>query len=137
MTGRSSCHALKYTKMKAQVRMGETIAVLVIFFFLVMIGFSFYASFQQRQIDQQLREMRQLEAIQVAQKVYYLPELQCSSGYQLTRESCWDTLKMQKFQFMVKNDPVARQYYFDILQYSKITVTQIYPTPSTTYIPDE
>ena len=72
---------------KSQIKMGETLAVLIIFFFLLMFGYSFYAGIQQRNFIQELAQVESLRAIQLAQRVYYLPEIQCSSGYD-ARHSC-------------------------------------------------
>ena len=65
---------------KSQIQIGETIAVLFVFFLLVVIGFIFYVGVIKDSIVSEKDELSQLKSIEIAQKVLYLPELQCSEG---------------------------------------------------------
>src|SRR3989338_7745702 len=107
----------------AQIQMMETIAVLFIFFILVVIGFVFYAKILKGNLEQQKEESAQLNAIEVAQRASSLPELQCSEG-NIVSDNCIDLLKLEAAsQIMQQNDI----YYYDRLLFSKITVNEIYP----------
>ena len=110
---------------KSQIKMGETLAVLVIFFFLLMFGYSFYAGIQQRNYQQEVVQIESLRAVQLAQRVYFLPEIQCSSGYALVRESCFDTLKMEKLKETIEGD--GRVFYRTLFGSAMVNITEIYP----------
>ena len=110
-------------KKNAQIQMMETIAVLFIFFILIVIGFVFYAKILKGNLEQQKEESAQLNAIEVAQRASSLPELQCSEG-NIVSDNCIDLLKLEAAsQIMQQNDI----YYYDRLLFSKITVNEIYP----------
>ena len=113
--------------MKAQIRMGESIAVLVVFFFLIVIAYSFYVKIQQSSLAVDIGKAQELRAIQLAQLVYYMPEVQCSSGTQLVKESCFDTLKLEKFKGILAGD--GRLFYFGLFGYNTIYIKQVYPNP--------
>jgi len=119
--------------MKAQIRMGESIAVMVVFFFLIVIAYSFYVKIQQSSLAVDIGKAQELRAIQLAQLVYYMPEVQCSSGTQLVKESCFDTLKLEKFKGILAGD--GRLFYFRLFGYSNISIHQVYP-PSSWITPD-
>lgn len=110
-------------KKSAQIQMMETIAVLFIFFILVVVGFVFYAKILKGNLEQQEEESVQLNAIEVAQRASSLPELQCSED-NIVSDNCIDLLKLEAAsQIMQQNDV----YYYDRLLFSKITVNEIYP----------
>jgi hypothetical protein len=122
-----NCHVLRFTK--AQIRMGETIAILFIFFLLLMFGFAFYSKIQKAGFKTRQKEVSDIRAIEIAQKVSFLPELQCSSKNVIT-ENCIDILKLDYVSDLMKSE---KGYYFDDigLGYSTITVNMIYPTHKT------
>jgi len=104
--------------------MGETIAILIVFFFMVVFGLSFYVRIQQSQVEYSIEEQAQLKSIEIAQKTMFLPELQCSSKNVII-ENCFDILKMEKFNELM--DSERNQTYFDTFEFSKIEVKEIYP----------
>jgi hypothetical protein len=112
-------------KKKAQIKMFETIAVLVIFFFLLIFGMSFYFKLQQNSLQKQIQRTTQLQTIQIAQRTAFLPELDCVLvGVQ--RENCFDTIKLQKFNDILQ-DPQAKVDYFSLFQSSTIQVREVFP----------
>ena len=114
---------IKMNNKNAQIQMMETIAVLFIFFILVVIGFVFYAKVLKGSLEQQKEESVQLNAIEVAQRASSLPELQCSED-NIVSDNCIDILKLESAsEIMRQNDA----YYYDRLLFSKITVNEIYP----------
>lgn len=110
-------------KKNAQIQMMETIAVLFIFFILVVMGFVFYAKILKGNIEEQKEESIQLNAIEVAQRASSLPELQCSED-NIVSDNCIDILKLEAASGIMQQNDV---YYYDRLLFSKITVNEIYP----------
>ena len=113
---------------KAQIKMGETMAILVIFFFLLVIGLSFYVKVQQFTFDRQTRGVQEMKAIQVAQKSAFMPELQCSFK-NIPVDNCYDQLKITYFNEALSDDRI-RLKYGDIFGLATLEVEQIYPEPS-------
>ena len=111
---------------KAQVQMGETIAILVVFFFLIVIGLVFYVNIAKTKLASDKEENEQLDTINVVKRVLSLPEVQCSRQ-NIAEESCMDSLKLAAAQDTI---PLQSESYFDFFGYSKITITQIYPAAS-------
>ena len=107
----------------AQIQMMETIAVLFIFFILVVMGFVFYAKILKGNLELQKEESVQLNAIEVAQRASSLPELQCSED-NIVSDNCIDLLKLEAASGIIQQNDV---YYYDRLLFSKITVNEIYP----------
>ena len=110
-------------KKNAQIQMMETIAVLFIFFILVVMGFVFYAKILKGNLEEQKEESIQLNAIEVAQRASSLPELQCSED-NIVSDNCIDILKLEAASGIMRQNDV---YYYDRLLFSKVTVNEIYP----------
>lgn len=110
-------------KKRAQIQMMETIAVLFIFFILVVMGFVFYAKILKGNLELQKEESIQLNGIEVAQRASSLPELQCSED-NIVSDNCIDILKLEAASGIMQQNDV---YYYDRLLFSKITVNEIYP----------
>lgn len=108
---------------RAQIQMAETIAVLFVFFILVVIGFMFYVKVIKGNIELEKEELSQLKSIGIALRVMYLPEVQCSED-NIIIDNCIDILKMDSAQKLMTENEI---YYYDILEFSDISVTQIYP----------
>lgn len=115
-------YLLKMEK-KAQIQMAETIAVLFVFFILVVIGFMFYVKVIKGNIELEKEELSQLKSIGIAQRVMYLPEVQCSED-NIIIDNCIDILKLDSAQKLMTENEI---YYYDILEFSDISVVQIYP----------
>ena len=110
---------------KAQIQIGETIAVLFVFFILIVIGFIFYAKVMKGSIESEKEEFSQLKSIAIAQRVMFLPELQCSED-NIIRDNCIDILKLEAAQNMM-GASANQLYYYDLLEISDVNITQIYP----------
>lgn len=108
---------------KAQIQMAETIAVLFVFFMLVTIGFIFYVKVIKGNIELEKEEISQLKSIGIAQRVMFLPEIQCSED-NIIIDNCIDILKLDSAQALMKENEV---YYYDLLEFSDISIIQIYP----------
>ncbi len=103
--------------------MFESIAVLIIFFILILFGFMFYTTLQKSEIQRGLEESATLNAIDTSQIVSYSAELQCSTNNDLDTD-CIDLLKL-KSAYKVINK--SREDYFPMLGFSDIYVEEIYP----------
>ena len=122
-------------KKRSQIRIGESMAVMIVFFFMLLFGYAFYIKIQQNSFYKEVREISEHRAIQVAQRVYFLPELQCSKGYRLVRESCYDKLKVNEFKKLLDQTPdIKRLFYRNILDISEINISQVYPDSSYSHI---
>jgi len=114
---------LKMENKKSQLHMLETIAVLAVFFILVVFVFIFYLNVSERNVEIEKGESIQLNAIDIAQKASLMEELQCSQDGVVT-ESCIDLLKLDSMSNIIRGNEI---YFFDLFSYSRITVKEIYP----------
>jgi len=103
--------------------MAETIAVLFVFFILVTVGFIFYVKVIKGNIDLEKEELSQLKSIGIAQRVMFLPEVQCSED-NIIIDNCVDILKIEYAKLLMRENEV---YYYDALEFSDISIAQIYP----------
>jgi len=67
---------------KAQIGLGETIAVLIVFIILISFGFIWYVQYQTGKIEEQAQRAYELKSTQILTYIESLPEIKCSS------ESC-------------------------------------------------
>ena len=111
---------------RAQIKMTETFAILFIFFILIVLSVGFFARFQKIGFERAKAERVDLRAIETAQKVTSLPELQCSTKDIIT-EACFDLLKLEAFNRLVTADPNVEGDYHDLFGYSKVEVKRVYP----------
>ena len=107
--------------------MGESIAILFIFFILVVFGFVFYVNIMKGSAKVEIEENIQLKAIGIAQKVSFLPELQCSEE-NVRIEDCIDLMKLNAASKLLKDNSI---YYYDIFEFSKIWVEEVFPHEGT------
>ncbi len=104
--------------------MFETIAVLVVFFFILVFGVSFYFVLQRSSLSRQMERNAQLVSIQISQKISDLPELDCAlAGIQI--DNCVDKVKLEKLNQALEDDAV-KLYYFNVLGYSEVVLNIIY-----------
>lgn len=108
---------------KAQIQIGETVAVLFVFFILIIIGFIFYVGVIKGNIESEKEELSQIRSIGVAQRVMFLPEIQCSED-NIIIDNCIDILKLEFAQNTMKENEL---YYYDLLEFSNVNIAQIYP----------
>src|SRR3989338_7764241 len=111
---------------RAQLKMFETIAVLIVFFFLLAIVSVFYLSAQRSSIEDDATQAEDSFALQVVFKALYMPELDCS--FLLTqRDNCIDVLKLESLAHLLEDEAVSSKY-FEEFGDAKIEVKQIYPS---------
>ncbi len=111
---------------KSQIKMAETVSVLVIFILVTFIGFIFYSNYEQtqlRRIENRFSEYASLETVQL---ITYLPELRCPTT-EMSR-GCIDLLKLKSF--INKSDEGQEEFlldYIDTLGNSRIQLKTHYP----------
>ncbi len=114
---------------KGQIRMSETIAVLFIFFVLVVFGIIFYYKYSQISFQEKQEELLGKKATEITLQTLFLPELICSRGDAEPEDNCFDMMKLRQVEDVFKDG--FSDYYFDLFPYSNITITQVYPPDST------
>ena len=120
------CRAYPFIKMntKSQIHMMETIAVLAVFFILIIISYVFYSNVTV-DVDKEKDRMRQLEAVKIIKQASSLVEMQCSErGF--VKDNCMDLLKVMAASEIMQNAE-NKEFYFDKFGFSRITIKQIYP----------
>ncbi|HLC88527.1 MAG TPA: hypothetical protein VJG49_00675 [Candidatus Nanoarchaeia archaeon] len=120
------------TNRSAQIRMTETIAVLFIFFVLIMFGLIFYYQYHKVSLKEKQAELFATRALDTTLKTLFLPELACSKGEAEPEANCFDLMKLRHANQTIQ-DHLA-DYYFDLFSYAKISVTRTYPAPSESWI---
>jgi len=120
-------------KTKAQVRMTETIAILFVFFILLIFGFIFYSKVEVRNIQLQGSQIQDQKAVEVAEIFSFLPEIQCTKQ-NIPTHNCIDIMKIDAFSSLIKNNQEYKQYYYDQFLRSRITVNESYPDSSVSFV---
>jgi len=83
-------------KKKSQIKMFETIAVLIVFFFLIGFGMTFYFMIAKSGAKKEAERAQSLKVIQVLQKISHLPELDCIR-VGVETENCFDLIKLRLY----------------------------------------
>lgn len=117
---------------KGQIHISETIAVLFIFFILVVFGILFYYKYQQSAIMEERQQLLADRAIKTTLKVISLPELLCTKGNAEPLENCIDMMKLRELNETFYNH--LTDYYFSVFSYAKIKVVQLYPLPGESWV---
>ncbi|MBI2151480.1 hypothetical protein HYU21_02005 [Candidatus Woesearchaeota archaeon] len=118
---------------KAQVRLTETIGILLIFIILVGLGFSFYAKYQKLSLIEKEEQQLQARAVRSTLKALFLPEVLCSRGEAEAEENCVDMSKVRALKDKLSNfnaaDKKWKDYYFNLFSFARISVHELYPYP--------
>jgi hypothetical protein len=109
---------------KAQIRMTETIAVLFVFFIIVVFGLIFYSQIQRSSFEKQKIAAAQEMSVSVSLRALFLPELRCSKGENIQVRDCIDLFKLESAGDVMD---VQKDYYFHMFNFAKISVQEIYP----------
>ncbi len=113
---------------KSQIKIGESVAVLMIFFLLVVVGIIFWSRYSQVQFREQQEVDLLSRAIKISQTTTFLSELQCST-LEVIKFSCFDVYKIDVMQDLLMENPEKERtdHYFEIFGFSNITVYSLYP----------
>ena len=111
----------------SQIQTFETIAVLFIFFILIAVGAIFYVRIYKSSSEATKYGYFQSKSIAIAQRVMFMPELQCTEDKVIT-DNCIDILKLEAAKNIINSNEI---YYYDLLEFSEINITQEYPSSAT------
>jgi len=121
-----ACAQRSQCSRRAQMKMFENIGVMIIFFFLLVFGASFYFTLQKASLEREMVRVNQLASVQQALRLTYLPELDCSfAGVQI--DNCFDRLKVES---LIAARPTSNLAYFNVFGYSTVSLRTIYPKPA-------
>ncbi|MFQ5475144.1 MAG: hypothetical protein ACE5DM_04875 [Candidatus Nanoarchaeia archaeon] len=116
----------RFAARKAQVRMGETIAILFIFFLLLVVGAVFYVKIKAVSVSRDISEFRDVRAVELSQTISFLPEFQCTE-VNVVEPGCFDIYKLMAME-KVSQEPEHKAFYLRELGQVLIEVIKIYPS---------
>ena len=128
---------------QAQLKMMESMMVIVIFIFLIGVALIFYGGVQRQSLKNYATEKSEMGAIILTQDIAFLPELSCTDK-NVAVDTCVDLYKAQAL-YAVLNDPTpnipAQLYYRQKFQNTNISFKIVYPPSRKTdwepiYTPD-
>lgn len=107
---------------KSQVYL-ETIAVLIVFIVIIAFGMMFYAKVARRGVQISIKKATSEDATKIAKMVSLMPEVTCSNRG-VEKPNCYDIYKLISMYNITENN---KDYYYDLLKYSDISVVIVYP----------
>ncbi len=110
---------------KAQVRMGETLMVLFMFFILLVFGLVLYVKLSGVSARMKQQENRALSAVAIEQQIRFLSEIQCTQGGSVQFD-CYDLSKVAALGAVYDQH---LGYYQRLFGRANITFTQTFPVP--------
>jgi len=119
---------------RAQVKMFETIGVLIVFILIFAIGLRVYGRVQEQSFMDAKNKFEQFDAIKMSSIVSHLPELVCTAR-NVQEGACIDLQKALAFEYLM-DDVGFQGKYFDIFGQGLIFIDPIdarYPNNITLY----
>ncbi len=110
---------------KAQLKTGETIIVMIIFFILLAGGMIFYAKINTYTSHKKTEETQDLNAIQIEQRIRNLAEIVCTIDASVIFD-CYDISKITAIREVIRENSLY--YNTVIFLNAKVTVTSVYPS---------
>lgn len=121
---------------KSQIKMTENIAVMVIFFVLLVFAIVFYANVKRGTSQDELEELKQLKAVDAALILSNLPEIKCSIAA-TEQGACLDLYKILALKEIYEQNPNSViNHYQDKFGFATITIRQLYPIEQTIIVYD-
>jgi hypothetical protein len=113
---------------KAQIKLFESIAILVIFIILVAIGIRFYSSAQINSLREAQTRFSRLDSVKTSIIISNMPEISCSFEG-ITDTSCTDLYKVKAWVELNADttDLSFKDFYYRQLGASLIVVHELYP----------
>jgi hypothetical protein len=114
---------------KAQIKMGETIAIMFVFFILLIVAAVFYMNLQRSTVKREIQEVYELRAVELAQTISFLPEAQCTES-NVVRASCFDIYKLIGLSQVTNQtlNPAGHLLYAREFGTTTIKLVKLYPT---------
>lgn len=113
--------------------MGENIIILFIFFLLLIFGVVFYSRIQSAKTEQKIAVDVEGRGLQIAQKISFLPELQCTKDNAEIAAGCYDLFSAEALKNLAANGQNT-EYYSDIFGFSKVSIKEIFPEEKDAYV---
>ena len=107
---------------KAQMKMMETIAIIFIFFVLVLFGIIFFYQYSKVSINERNEQFFAERAMRTTLKVLFMPELICTDGAGNLEQNCIDMAKLRAAEKVIPDN--IEDYYFNLFSYADITIHQ-------------
>jgi hypothetical protein len=118
---------------RSQLKMGETISIIIVFFILIFSVFIIYANQKSDKIKEKISEKEMLRSVEMGVKAAFLPEIQCSESQCIGCTGAMDMLKLDAVSNYTNAPNNAglifkSPYYFQDFGYSIINVEILYPS---------
>jgi hypothetical protein len=112
------------TARKAQIEFGESLMVIIILVFILIIGLVFYFRVSSSGLREEFAYREDIESVKLAKAALALPEIQCGD---YKAHGCIDLLKLQALGELLDpgGNAKSREYYEKIFGYANISVTTI------------
>jgi len=110
---------------KSQIKLGETVAIMFVFFILLIVGAVFYMNIQRSTVAQDITQAYELRAVELAQTISFLPEAQCTES-NVVKASCFDLYKLIALS-KVAGTPLGTNLYSNEFGMTTIRLFMIYP----------
>lgn len=117
---------------KSQMQIGETVAVIAVFFIIAIISAAFYFNASKSNIIREIDEAAASSSVGIVQKILSLPEIQCSQN-NVVQSNCVDKIKLENVYSLMLS-PDNKLAYFYLFGYSNIEIIQVYPSQTSTKI---
>jgi len=114
---------------RGQLKMLESVAVLIVFFFLLGFGLQFYARIAERDFQNQMEKFAEQDAIALSLAVVHMAELRCLLK-NTDQGSCIDLYKAKAWEELHRNGAVPNPALVDILGFSSVVLTYSYKAGS-------
>jgi hypothetical protein len=112
-------------KAKSQIKMGETIAIMFVFFILLVVGAVFYMNLQRTSAQQEIATSYQLREVELSQVISFLPEAQCTES-NVVKASCFDLYKLIALS-KIATSPEGIALYSNEFGTTAIQLIKVYP----------
>lgn len=112
---------------RAQIQSGESIAVIIIVFIMIVVGIAFFYGNRTNEIQDQAERAKSLDAVAVALRVQALNEVKCIRSSSTTN-TCLDYERVKAMSEILSNEfGEEYAYYYNIFRDSRITIRTVYP----------
>lgn len=114
---------------RAQIQMGENVIILFIFFILLIFAVVFFTKLRAAKTQQQEETDVTGRGLQIAQKVAFFPEFQCTKDNAEIFPGCYDEFSLNASHMLSQREE-NREYYSVAFGFSFITIQKIFPIKS-------
>ena len=111
---------------RSQIQMGENVIIIFIFFILLIFAVVFFMKIQGAKTKQRIDIDVTGRGLQIAQKVAFLPEVQCTKDNAEVFSGCYDEFSIKALD-AISGTKEHREYYYDLLGFSSVSVRKIFP----------